>query len=160
MSGRTQGHREAVLASIIKHGREHSRLSVLFRELVAQQFGISAADGECVDFLMEAGSATAGDLARLTGLTTGAITGVTRRLRKAGLVTAKRDPSDRRKVIVKAIGARVRRGVELYASYGKAASSQVYARYALHELETIAAYHRDMSRVLSGQIQRLTSKRP
>lgn len=151
--------RAAVLSLIMKHGREHSRLSVLFRELVARRFGISAADAECVDFLMEVGSGTAGDLARLTGLTTGAVTGVIRRLKKAGLATAKRDPADRRRVVVRLVSERVNKGIELYASYIKAANEQVYSRYSLPELETIADYHRRMADVFSAEIKKLTGKR-
>ena len=43
---------------------------------------------------------TAGRLAEVTGLTTGAITGVVDRLEKAGLVRRERDPDDRRKVFI------------------------------------------------------------
>jgi DNA-binding MarR family transcriptional regulator len=43
---------------------------------------------------------TAGRLAEVTGLTTGAITGVVDRLEKAGLVRRERDPEDRRKVFI------------------------------------------------------------
>jgi hypothetical protein len=44
---------------------------------------------------------TAGQLAELTGLTTGAITGMLNRLEEAGLVTRERDPADARRVIVR-----------------------------------------------------------
>ena len=43
---------------------------------------------------------TAGRLAELTGLTTGAITGVIDRMEKAGFVRRERDESDRRKVFI------------------------------------------------------------
>ncbi|MDT0345819.1 MarR family winged helix-turn-helix transcriptional regulator [Streptomyces litchfieldiae] len=43
---------------------------------------------------------TPGDLARITGLTTGAITGVIDRLEAHGYVRRERDPVDRRKVIL------------------------------------------------------------
>jgi len=101
---------------------------------------------------------TAGDLARLTGLTTGAITSVIRRLKKAGLVTAKRDPADRRRVVVRLVSERLNRGIERYASYTKASNEDVYARYSLRKLETIADYHRRMADVLSAEIQKLTGK--
>ncbi len=44
---------------------------------------------------------TAGQLADLTGLTTGAITGILSRLEEAGLVSRERDPDDGRRVIVR-----------------------------------------------------------
>ncbi|MEN7549968.1 MarR family transcriptional regulator [Rapidithrix thailandica] len=43
---------------------------------------------------------TAGELAILTGLTTGAITGVIDRLEKRGFVNREKDPKDRRKVLI------------------------------------------------------------
>ena len=62
--------------------------------------GISGSDLECLDFLNLEGRVTAGRLAEVTGLTTGAITGVVDRLEKAGLVRRERDPDDRRKVFI------------------------------------------------------------
>src|SRR5438094_2071538 len=93
--------REQLIASILRAGREESRLSVLFRELIARRFGIGVSDGECMDFLMEKGSATAGELAQITGLTTGAITVVIQRMRRVGLVTYKPERRDRRRTIVR-----------------------------------------------------------
>ena len=55
---------------------------------------------DCVDFLNVEGRMTAGRLAELTGLTTGAITGVVDRMEKAGLVRRERDSEDRRKVFI------------------------------------------------------------
>ena len=46
---------------------------------------------------------TAGRLAEVTGLTTGAITGVVDRLEKAGFVRRERDENDRRKVFIATI---------------------------------------------------------
>ena len=43
---------------------------------------------------------TAGQLAELSGLTTGAVTGLVDRLEKSGFVKRERDPKDRRKVVI------------------------------------------------------------
>jgi DNA-binding MarR family transcriptional regulator len=56
---------------------------------------------QVVDILAITGPTTAGQLADLTGLTTGAITGMLNRLEEAGLVRRERDPSDGRRVIVR-----------------------------------------------------------
>jgi|SRR5215510_5740293 len=146
--------REEIIASIMKYGREESRLSIIFRELVANRFGISVTDSECMDFLMERGSATAGDLAKITGLTTGAITGTIRRLKKAGLVTAKSDPSDKRRVIVRPIMKKVRAGIQLYASFGNSLN-ELYAQYTLDQLKFVADYHRRMGEIFSNEIKKL-----
>src|SRR5438309_4257603 len=80
--------------------RRSSAQGVIFGQTVANVAGISSSDLECLDFLNLEGRVTAGRLAEMTGLTTGAITGVVDRLEKAGLVRRERDESDRRKVYI------------------------------------------------------------
>jgi DNA-binding MarR family transcriptional regulator len=91
----------AALMEQLEHAvRKSSALGVIFGQTVASRVGISSSDLECLDFLNIEGRVTAGRLAELTGLTTGAITGVVDRLEKAGLVRRQRDESDRRKVFI------------------------------------------------------------
>ena len=80
--------------------RRSSAQGVMFGQTVANVAGISGSDLECLDFLNLEGRVTAGRLAEVTGLTTGAITGVVDRLEKAGLVRRERDETDRRKVFI------------------------------------------------------------
>src|SRR5438874_12843180 len=80
--------------------RRTSGLGAIFSQTVADSAGISSSDLECLDFLNLEGRVTAGRLAEVTGMTTGAITGVVDRLEKAGLVRRERDPADRRKVFI------------------------------------------------------------
>jgi DNA-binding MarR family transcriptional regulator len=92
--------RAALLTELEHAVRRSSALGVIFGQTVASRVGISSSDLECLDFLNIEGRVTAGRLAELTGLTTGAITGVVDRLEKAGLVRRERDEEDRRKVFV------------------------------------------------------------
>src|SRR5436309_15404761 len=80
--------------------RRTSGLGAIFSQTVADSAGISSSDLECLDILYLEGRVTAGRLAEVTGLTTGAITGVVDRLEKAGLVRRERDENDRRKVFI------------------------------------------------------------
>jgi DNA-binding MarR family transcriptional regulator len=80
--------------------RRGSAQGAIFGQTVANTVGISGSDLECLDFLNLEGRVTAGRLAEVTGLTTGAITGVVDRLEKVGLVRRERDPADRRKVFI------------------------------------------------------------
>jgi DNA-binding MarR family transcriptional regulator len=61
---------------------------------------MTVTDLQVIDVLDSSGPMTAGQLADLTGLTTGAITGMLNRLEDAGLVLRERDPEDGRRVIV------------------------------------------------------------
>src|SRR6476619_6486247 len=92
--------RAALTRELERAVRRSSALGVIFGQTVASRVGISSSDLECLDFLQLEGRVTAGRLAEVTGLTTGAITGVVDRLEKAGLVRRLRDESDRRKVFI------------------------------------------------------------
>jgi DNA-binding MarR family transcriptional regulator len=80
--------------------RKTSSQGAMFAKIVADRAGISSADMDCIDFVNVEGRMTAGRLAELSGLTTGAITGVVDRLEKAGYVRRERDETDRRKVFI------------------------------------------------------------
>jgi DNA-binding MarR family transcriptional regulator len=95
--------RAALLQELEYAVRRSSAQGVIFGQTVANVAGISNSDLECLDFLNLEGRVTAGRLAEVTGLTTGAITGVVDRLEKAGLVRRERDEADRRKVFIAAV---------------------------------------------------------
>ena len=73
---------------------------VLFHQAVADVLGLHVTDHKCLDIIHRLGPVPAGKLAELTGLTTGAVTGIIDRLEKAGYVRRTSDPDDRRKTIV------------------------------------------------------------
>lgn len=95
--------------------REHSTAAVLFHHGIAERLGLGPTDHKCLDLLRERGPMISRDLADLTGLTSGAITGVVARLEKAGFVRRDPDPHDQRKQIVTPIAGRKH---ELEAVFG------------------------------------------
>ncbi len=83
--------------------RELSARTVMFHQAVAERMGLSSADHKCLDLIERHGGEgriTPGRVAELTGLTTGAVTGVLDRLESAGFVWREKDPDDRRQIIV------------------------------------------------------------
>jgi DNA-binding MarR family transcriptional regulator len=126
----------------------------MFRAAVAGKLGLTVTDMECLDFLMERGSATAGQLAEQTGLTTGAITSMIRRLEKAGYVRAERDPDDRRRVIVTPDHAALQRGAALYAPFGERLAELV-AAYSEDEIAFLTRHQQAMSGIYLAQLDRL-----
>lgn len=80
--------------------RKLSTRTILFHQLIAQTLGMSGPDHKYLDILLQEGKMTAGELSKLTGLTTGAITGIVDRLEKMNLVVRERDLVDRRKVYI------------------------------------------------------------
>src|SRR5215472_4866305 len=106
--------RQVFVEALMQSGREVSRVSLLFRHCVAEAIGLHLTDAECIDYLLEAGSATAGQLATMTGLTTGSVTTMIDRLEKAGFVRREADANDRRKVIVKPVMEKVAQFAPFY----------------------------------------------
>jgi DNA-binding MarR family transcriptional regulator len=72
----------------------------MFHQAVADILGLHVTDHKCLDFIYRFGAMPAGRLAELTGLTTGAITGIIDRLEEAGYIRRTNDPKDRRRTIV------------------------------------------------------------
>src|SRR5436190_8056256 len=92
---------EDVLAKAGALGREISTMTVLVHSRIAEHMGLSGTDHKCLELAVQAQEPlTAGQIAQLSGLSTGAVTGVIDRLERAGYVRRVRDPHDRRKVLV------------------------------------------------------------
>ncbi|MDP8902905.1 MAG: MarR family transcriptional regulator [Thermoproteota archaeon] len=95
--------REEIIQAIIEKRREMSTETIMFHQSVADVLGLHITDHKCLDLIRQYGAMPAGRIAELTGLTTGAVTGIIDRLEKAGYVRRANDPKDRRRTIVEPI---------------------------------------------------------
>jgi DNA-binding MarR family transcriptional regulator len=138
-------------------GEELRRLSaytVLFNEAVAERLGITLTELKCSSLLDLHGAMTAGALAELTGLTTGAITGVIDRLEKAKLARRSADPEDRRRVIVESLPGRTAEFDRLYGGLG-AAMGAVLAELDPRQLATVREFIQRSNAVLLAEAKAL-----
>src|SRR5215467_5063391 len=104
MSSDSHEKRVEILGELARELRQFTGLGSSFFRAAAAKVGMTVTDLQVIDFLDSAGPMTAGQLADLTGLTTGAITGMINRLEEAGLVKRLSDPNDGRRVIVHLAG--------------------------------------------------------
>ncbi|HKI10081.1 MAG TPA: MarR family transcriptional regulator [Nitrososphaeraceae archaeon] len=95
--------REETIQAIIEKRREMSTETIMFHQNVADVLGLHITDHKCLDLIRQYGAMPAGRLAELTGLTTGAVTGIIDRLEKAGFVRRTNDPKDRRRTIIELV---------------------------------------------------------
>jgi len=100
MRGRRKAPHELIEEIVGSLARRHSTAVVLFHHAVAESLGMGPSDHKCLDLLRDRGAMTGSELAAITGLTTGAITGVVARLERAGFLRRERDPNDGRKQIL------------------------------------------------------------
>ena len=139
--------------------RTSSAQSVMLSQAAADYLEMASSDIECFDLLSLHGPVTAGRLAELTGLTTGAITGVIDRLERAGYAARERDPNDRRRVIVR---PRLERHADPAAvvAYGPVAAAMdaLLTRYSDDELATILDFFTRANAEIQANIARLRSE--
>jgi DNA-binding MarR family transcriptional regulator len=102
---------------LIRAGRSLGKASVMLNGACAERLGLHPTEWECVGLLIDAlpTSLTAGQIAEETGLTTGAVTGLLDRLEGKRWVTRERDPTDRRRVIVRLLPNQPSRVAEVLA---------------------------------------------
>ncbi|WP_433261891.1 MarR family transcriptional regulator [Micromonospora vinacea] len=149
-----QPARASAIADLMRAGRETSRLSMVFRYAIAERLGLTVSDLECLDYLADVESATAGQVAERTNLTTGAVTSMLRRLQQAGYVSAERDPADRRRVIVT---LRPERIAELERPYERFAerAERLIEGYSAEEVLLLVGHYDRMQAMYLAELDRL-----
>jgi DNA-binding MarR family transcriptional regulator len=113
--------------------------SVLTSQAVAARFGIHTTDLEVLDLIYMREQASAGELARATGLTSGSVTALIDRLTKAGYVERQSDPDDRRKVMVRIRHDAIEPIKAVYAPM-QVKMFELWSTFSVRELEVIADF--------------------
>ncbi|MBV9843819.1 MAG: MarR family transcriptional regulator [Kutzneria sp.] len=143
------------LARFAAINRDSSAVTVMFHARIAEKLGLSATDLKCLDLAFRGGGPlTAGRIAELSGLSTGAVTGVIDRLERAGYVRRVRDPHDRRKVLVEITANDPDRIAALFRGLGEA-GGEVLARYTPQQRKVIYDYTVEMIEAVRRETARI-----
>lgn len=114
--------------------------AVLTNERIARSIGLNVVDLQTFGILLDRGQPlTAGEISSLTELPTSTTTRVIDRLEKGGFVRRTSDPSDRRKVVIEALPARLESFGNAYAEILEG-MRQLHAGFDAAELDLIARY--------------------
>lgn len=133
---------DEVLARFSRLGRDVSTITVLLHHRIAERMGLSGTDHKCLEFVLQAKEPlTAGQIAQLSGLSTGAVTGVIDRLERRGFVRRIRDRHDRRKVLVEVADFDEAEYLHLFQDHIDL-TERVLAKFGPQEWDVIERYNR------------------
>lgn len=133
----TTATKAELTARALKAVAEYGAHLTLFRNAMSEWAGLNVTDMECLRLLFLKGVATPTELARHTGLTSGAATAMLDRLEKAGLIERRPNPDDRRGTLITPAPAAAER-VRSWFTSARTAQEELISSYAESELEIIA----------------------
>jgi len=146
---------EAVVTALRKVNWQGSILG----QTVAIRLGLSESDIEALELLVDTGSETAGRLAEVMGLTTGAVTRMIDRLEQAGYVRRTTDPADRRRVVVQPVTERLGEIEPLLEGVG-AITARELERYTPEQRELISGFLQRVTAATQTETARLREGEP
>lgn len=131
--------KEDLERQVLMSAAEYGINAVLFRNAIGRKLGLNITDSECLSVLGTKGISTPTELAHYTGLTTGSTTAMLDRLEKAGFITRRRNPKDRRGVLIEINRDSAKTTGPMVAGVQKA-HRKLIASYSAAELEVIADF--------------------
>jgi len=149
---------EELLKQVRKLNQQYSYTSIQMHEAIGRKAGLSGTDHKYLGFLIVKGEMTAGELSNLTGLTTGAITGLIDRFEKKKLVKRQFAADDRRKVIIKPNTEKIMALFEpLYREF-RNRTEQLAASFSSEEIRVIESYLSGSIEIMDEITNKLNSK--
>jgi len=147
-----------ILTQVRKLSQAYAYTSIQMHETIAQKAGVSGTDHKYLGFLLQKGAMTAGELSNLTGLTTGAITGLIDRFEKKNLVKRKFAEDDRRKVMIEPNTKKIMALFEpLYKEY-RSKSEKLLASFSKEEIKVIETYFSKAIEIMNDTTNKLSNK--
>ena len=138
---RQRGSRQELVDKIAGQlARRRSTADVLFHQAVATHLGLAPADHKCLELLRDRGAMSGSELAAITGLTTGAITGSVARLEAAGYLRREPDSHDGRRQILYPVPERLREIHEAVFAPLRDDVAVVLEGFDAHQLAAIAEF--------------------
>ncbi len=152
--------KSAVIDELIRAFRSSANQDLAFEALAAELLGVNQNDVHCLNIIENSGSLTAGELAALSGLTAGAVTGVIDRLERAGFARRVPDRTDRRRVSVEVTSEFYERAETIWGAVAADWHATLAARFTTSELERVNEFFYASNDVGRRNLERLRGKLP
>jgi DNA-binding MarR family transcriptional regulator len=147
--------KKELVERVILGARQYGISSVLFRNLVGESLGVNVTDMECLGLLFHQGVATPSELARHTGLSSGATTAMLDRLEKGGLIERRPNPDDRRGSLIVLNQAGMEKVAPFFAS-ARQAQNKLVSNYTENELQILSDFFEKATTMWDEERRKLT----
>jgi len=153
--------RRGLIEKLQEETQAQSAWTAFYHQAVADRLHLNPTDHKCLDLILKCHLAgepepmTPGALARITHLTTGAVTGVLDRLEHAGFVKREHDPQDRRRVIVRPTPERIQHDVAPIFEQLSEGFKRECSRYTDEELRLLIGFARRCQALLQEATRQL-----
>src|SRR5262249_33863520 len=145
------------LAELNRVSRQYLAAYVLFNQAVADRLGMHPTDVQCLSLLtLEPDPRTTGQIAELTGLTSGSATRLVDRLERGGYVRRERDTHDPRRVPVHLVEDKTAELGRLWAELRQGWDA-IFDDYTEKELALLVRHMRRTVELSAAQRGRLSS---
>lgn len=146
----TRKSKAMLIGELISALRANQGATDKMDEAAARAMGVNRTDSRVIDVVQQRHRVAAGELARETALTTGAVTAVIDRMEKKGYLRRLTDPGDRRRVIVEMTELADERADHLYGPLADAALPMLNG-FSSAELELITRFLRAGTDIVEGR---------
>ncbi|TDB59552.1 MarR family winged helix-turn-helix transcriptional regulator [Arundinibacter roseus] len=146
--------RSEQVQAIRKLGQKYAYTSVQMHEAIARKMGFASTDHKYLGFFLK-GKLTAGELAVVTGLTTGSVTALIDRFEKKGLLKREPDSADRRKVYIVPESEKIIALLKPFYDEFQNETEKIIASFSDNEREVIESYLNKSLQLANQTIEKL-----
>lgn len=151
-------HRHELLQAIGQAMELFQEATDAFDDTAAIALGLNRTDLKCVSIIVRHGPVAAGDIAKLTGLTRGAMTTALDRIERAGYARRRPDPADRRGVLME-LTEKGREALDAIWGVYIRDADRFFANYSTAELQTIRRFLEEARTVQDDNRARVSTLR-
>lgn len=138
--------------------RQYSDASIFMHEAIARKAGLTGSDHKYLGLILQHKELTAGDLSKLTGLTTGAVTGLIDRLEKKKLLKRQFTKDDRRKVMIVPNEENTMKLLQPLFIELQQKTSELIATFSLTEIQAIERYFSEATAIMKQTANNINNK--
>lgn len=155
----TETSKADLVRRVILGARQHGISSVLFRNLIGERLGLNVTDMKCLGLLFHKGISSPSELARHTGLSSGATTATLDRLEKSGLIERQPNPDDRRGTLIVLVKTGAEK-VERWFASSRQAQNELVASFSEEQLAVLSDFFERSARMWDDKRSKLVGAAP